>query len=179
MFKWTSDIQCFINLPVHVPSSSQCYLRNSFVVISTNSLYHNEKWIIVPKNLIDAAEFAIKIMGTKIQTHFSPFEYHKDHNTNWTFPIYLATMKLTMHSLFIVFIVCWVYVHLLCSEVWPVGFTKPPPTRFFCACIHILIRKRDRKRQSRRETHTQIENEHTKSHNTNCKQTFQKSGKGL
>lgn len=127
MFKWTSDIQCFINLPVHVPSSSQCYLRNSFVVISTNSLYHNEKWIIVPKNLIDAAEFAIKIMGTKIQTHFSPFEYHKDHNTNWTFPIYLATMKLTMHSLFIVFIVCWVYVHLLCSEVWPVGFTKPPP----------------------------------------------------
>lgn len=131
MFKWTSDIQCFINLPVHVPSSSQCYLRNSFVVISTNSLYHNEKWIIVPKNLIDAAEFAIKIMGTKIQTHFSPFEYHKDHNTNWTFPIYLATMKLTMHSLFIVFIVCWVYVHLLCSEVWPVGFTKPPPPGFF------------------------------------------------
>lgn len=165
MFKWTTDIQCFINLPVHVPSSSQCYLRNSFVVISTNSLYHNEKWIIVPKNLIDAAEFAIKIMGTKIQTHFSPFEYHKDHNTNWTFPIYLATMKLTMHSLFIVFIVCWVYVHLLCSEVWPVGFTKPPPRPhpvFLRLHSHFDQKARQKETKSERNTYTNRKRAHQK-----------------
>lgn len=47
---------------------------------------------------------------------FSFIEKRKDHNTYWTFPIYLTTIKLTMHSLFIVFY-CVLNVYALTMSI--------------------------------------------------------------